>query len=168
MHPSKLKNAQTIATIFAAIAVPIVVAFAGWQIQRTISADSIKKDYVQMAVTILSQPNTDQNQQLRAWAVKVLNKNAPVPMSAEVVADMSQFVVVPASQWVSLLKGSPLLDPPLEPVEVKDRTVGALLENHMENMYRCKINSAAQAGLQELIKGWIEADSKSTRQQDGT
>ena len=158
MQLSRLKAAQAIATIFATVAVPIVVAFASWQIQQTVSSNSIKKDYVQMAVTILSQPDTEKNRQLRTWAVQVLNKNSSVPMSAEVASDMSQLVIVPTSQWVSVLKGSPLLKPPLEPVDAKDGRIGTLLENHNENMYRCRVNTATLLGLQHLINDWIELD----------
>lgn len=160
MQRSKLKTAQMLATIFATVAVPIVVAFASWQIQKTISADSLKKDYVQMAANILSQPSTEKNQQLRAWAIEILNKNSSVPMTPAVASEMSQIVIIPSQQWVSALKGSKLLDPPLPPIEMEKGKLSSVIENYGENTYRCKVNAATLSGLQSLIKSWIEQDAK--------
>lgn len=84
VRPAPLKDvnferAKNIATIFSAIAIPIVLTIAGYFIQKQITNDSLKKDYVGIAAGILKDDAKVQEPDLRAWAVKVLDDNSPVP-----------------------------------------------------------------------------------------
>lgn len=64
------------------IAIPFVIAYGGWQIQKSLQDQSIRRDYVQLAVSILKDTDTtSENLQLRNWAVELLNKNSPVPLN---------------------------------------------------------------------------------------
>jgi hypothetical protein len=76
-----LERAKNIATIFSAIAIPIVLTIAGYLIQRQLADDSLKKDYVGIATGILKENPANQEPELRTWAVKVLDENSPVPFS---------------------------------------------------------------------------------------
>lgn len=84
----KLERAKTIATIFSTIAVPVVLAGAGYFIQRSIADDGLKKDYVAIAAGILKEKPEAQEPELRAWAVKVLDENSPVPFSKKAKAGL--------------------------------------------------------------------------------
>ena len=76
-----LERAKNMATIFSAIAIPIVLTIAGYLIQRQLTDDSLKKDYVGIATGILKENPANQEPDLRTWAVKVLDENSPVPFS---------------------------------------------------------------------------------------
>lgn len=78
---NNLERAKNIATIFSAIAIPIVLTIAGYFIQRQITDDSLKKDYVGIATGILKDDSKNQEPELREWAIKVLDDNYPVPFS---------------------------------------------------------------------------------------
>lgn len=73
----------------AAWAVPIVVAVVGSWIQLTISDDSNRKDYVAIAVGVLSQPPAERGSDgkrdpAREWAVKILGEYSPVAFTEAV------------------------------------------------------------------------------------
>ena len=57
-----------------------MLAIGGWNIQKTITQQSVSKDYVQIAVSILTQPKSNNPDQelIRYWAVDLLNENSPV------------------------------------------------------------------------------------------
>ena len=55
----------------------------GYKVQTTIAQQGLNKDYVQVAVSILREPVTDKNRDLRGWALAVMDKTAPVPLSPE-------------------------------------------------------------------------------------
>lgn len=77
-----LKIWQTRASIFAAVAVPIIVAIFGVLIQSQISSNSIKKDFVAMALEIIKAPSDEQSSEMRQWAIEMLNSNSPIPFSS--------------------------------------------------------------------------------------
>ncbi len=75
------ERAKNLATIVSAIAIPIVLALAGYFVQRELSNEGLKKDYVGIAAGILKEDAAKQEPELRTWAVKVLDDNSPVPFS---------------------------------------------------------------------------------------
>lgn len=75
------ERAKNIATIVSAIAIPIVISISGYFIQKQISDDGLKKDYVGIAASILKEDAKKQEPDLRSWAVKILEENSPVPFS---------------------------------------------------------------------------------------
>jgi hypothetical protein len=82
-NQSRLERIQSIASIASSIAIPLVLAVAGYFVQRQISDDGIKKDYVSIATGILRDKSDGQDPALRDWAVTVLAKYSPVTFSAE-------------------------------------------------------------------------------------
>jgi len=107
MRPLQLKDAnferaKNIATIFSAIAIPIVLTIAGYFIQKQITTDSLKKDYVGIAAGILKDDAKLQEPDLRAWAVKVLDDNSPVPFSKKAKDSLisGTYIVVPGPAWL--------------------------------------------------------------------
>lgn len=99
---------RTIGTLL----LPIAIAWAGWEIQSEISESSLKKDYVAIAVGVLSSTDEKQDRALRKWAVEVLEKNSPVGFSTEVKGSLedgtttlgSKSIWIPAPQAGDQLK----------------------------------------------------------------
>lgn len=80
MNQESLNKWQSIASIAASVAIPIVLAFVGYIVQAKISTEGIRKDYVQIAISILKE---GQDEELRKWAVEVLDENSPIPFSKD-------------------------------------------------------------------------------------
>lgn len=76
------------ARILSLIAIPVVLAILGGLIQATLSRNTVSRDYVQMAITILTADKTKTPPELRSWAVDLLNKNSPIKFSDVVVAQL--------------------------------------------------------------------------------
>jgi hypothetical protein len=73
---------EAVAKGLGVVAIPFVIGYAGQLVQRQVADEGLKKDYVQIAVSILNRENpTGQEKDVRRWAVKVLDKLAPVPMT---------------------------------------------------------------------------------------
>lgn len=150
-----LSRVQAWATICAAVVIPLVVAFFGWQIQSRLSDDSLKKDYVRMAIEILANPQTKDNESLRMWATQILEKNSPVPFTTAVRDDFLKggLVYVPVIP-PSLLK-SPLMEgpKPWKYIDKKDPiTNGDLLENYFENKAMFEQNAIMLQYLQQVLR----------------
>lgn len=83
----RLEKGVLIAQIFSLVAIPIVLAAVGYWVQRTLQNQQIERDYVNLAVSMLkSNVKDDTPPELKAWAVRLLNKNSPVPLDQEEVA----------------------------------------------------------------------------------
>jgi len=72
--------------IISAIAIPIVIAIGGWWIQNSITRQSISKDYVALAISVLEKPKAEIDQSLRDWAVDLLNEYAPSKFPADTIS----------------------------------------------------------------------------------
>lgn len=97
----KLERIKSLATIFSAIAIPIVLTVAGYFIQRQLSSEGIRKDYVGIATAILKEKAEGQEPELRKWAVKILDENAPIPFSKKAKDSLLSGVVVAAGPaWI--------------------------------------------------------------------
>jgi hypothetical protein len=85
-----LSRWQSIASIGASIAIPLILAIFGYLVQNQIASEGLRKDYVQIAISILKENPTAQEKDLRAWAVKVLDENSPIPFSANVKTSLEK------------------------------------------------------------------------------
>src|SRR5690348_428741 len=81
MNNESLVKWQAIASITSSIAVPLILAVVGYIVQDKISTEGLRKDYVQIAISILKER---QDEDLRKWAVEVLDQNATIPFSKDV------------------------------------------------------------------------------------
>ena len=72
------------ARILSLIAIPVVIAIIGAVIQATLSRSTVSRDYVQLAVSILTTDKTKTPQELREWAVDLLDANSPTKFSKDV------------------------------------------------------------------------------------
>jgi hypothetical protein len=80
---------EQIAKILALIAIPALIAIGGWIIQHSISLQSVNKDYVQLAVSILTKSDEEVAPSLRNWAVELLNDKSTVKFSPEVATELA-------------------------------------------------------------------------------
>ena len=88
---------EAVAKGLGVVAIPFVIGYAGQLVQRQVADEGLKKDYVQIAVSILNRENpTGQDNDVRRWAVKVLDKLAPVPMT-----DATK-LTLESSSWAAL------------------------------------------------------------------
>jgi hypothetical protein len=77
---------DVLSRIMSAIAIPAVIAIGGWYIQDFTTRQSISKDYVTLAISILEKPKSKEDSGLRDWAVDLLDHNAPIKLPAATVA----------------------------------------------------------------------------------
>lgn len=75
-----LKVVAQIASVISSITIPLVLAGIGFLVQRSFSEAGLKKDYVQISLAILKEQPTKDNEELREWAITVLDSNSPVPI----------------------------------------------------------------------------------------
>lgn len=143
-----LNKFQTLATIISLLATPIIVAVVGWNVQSSISNESIKKDYVQIAIEILKSPEKQKDDEMRKWAVAVLDKNSPIPFSKDLRNNLekgAQRIYAPFMSPPDLLMAPPLLiEPP------KGRSFGDTTLALVETVGRCRENSLKL----ELLQKW--------------
>jgi WD40 repeat protein len=84
--PDPLAAAESISRIAAAVAIPIVIAIGGWWIQNSITGQSISKDYVLLAISVLEKPKDEIDQGIRDWAVDLIDATSPTKFSQETIA----------------------------------------------------------------------------------
>jgi len=80
---------EQFAKIASLIAVPIIIGIGSWLIQNALSRRSVNQDYVQLAVSILTNSDENIDQSLRSWAVELMNQNSPVEFSDAIAKKLS-------------------------------------------------------------------------------
>jgi hypothetical protein len=103
---SWLDIVETVSRILSIAAIPIVLAIGGWLIQRRLQDQSIRRDYVNLALTILQRPDTSMiSPEIREWAVDLLSENSPTKLNPKAIKNLkSGLVTLPSLRFV----GSPL------------------------------------------------------------
>ena len=86
--PTFWEKAERAAKIVSLVGIPAVVALFGWIIQQSLADKTVNKNYVQIAVSILSDPETASDSGLREWAVELLNKTSPTKFSASAAEEL--------------------------------------------------------------------------------
>src|SRR5882757_4762670 len=74
--------------LIALVAIPVVLAFAGWWVQAQLAKNVAKQEYVKIAVSILTVKMDDKNQPLRDWAVNLLNEHSSVKLTSDAIAKL--------------------------------------------------------------------------------
>jgi hypothetical protein len=79
-----LERLESISRIVSAVAIPTVIGIGTWVIQVTLSSQSVSKDYVSLAISILEKDSKSGSEDgLKSWAVDLLNKTSPVPLDPD-------------------------------------------------------------------------------------
>jgi hypothetical protein len=107
---------ERISRMASIAAIPVVLAIGGWIIQRQLQNQTVSREYVQLALTILQSP--DQSKvppELREWAVDLLNDNSPTKLNAKAMANLkSGTVTLPSFSFVPSSTLTPELKTELE------------------------------------------------------
>ena len=84
-NTSKWETAERISKALSMIAIPVVLAIGGWFIQQRLQDQTLNRDYVQLAVSILKEPqDSKMDGEMRTWAVQLLNDNSPTKFNPHV------------------------------------------------------------------------------------
>ncbi|MGY2263492.1 hypothetical protein [Pseudomonas sp. SDO5561_S422] len=92
---SRLEQIQSVASIASSIAIPVVLAVAGYFVQRQIADDGIKKDYVSMATNILREKQVELDPALRTWAVEVITLYSPIKFTPDAARGLERLNLPP-------------------------------------------------------------------------
>lgn len=90
MDNAKLKTIETIAKIFSLVAIPVVVALVTILVNSRSTTQSIKQEYVRLAIELLKEPAATQDQDLRAWAVQLMKQNSPVQLPEQLARKLQK------------------------------------------------------------------------------
>src|SRR5215469_6869999 len=109
-------TADKLSRIFALVAVPVIVAVGGWVIQRRLQKQTVSRDYVQLAVNILENPDKSKvPPELREWAVDLLSENSPTKLNAKAIRTLkSGEITLPSFRFVPSAALTPVLQAQLE------------------------------------------------------
>lgn len=171
MRASTLRTIQAIVTMVATIAVPVVLGVVGWQVQASIARQTVQKDFVQMALGIITKPPAKGDERLRQWAVEVLDKNAPVPFTKALREELIHGASIKDGKIVGVRLVSQILDTDMmkhKPLpwivppghENSGPTVEDLVENYAANHLRAENNRVTLEALQGLIRDTAEVEAK--------
>ena len=107
-----LDTVEKLSRILSIAAIPVVLAVGGWLIQRQLQDQTIRRDYVQLALSILQNPDPSKvPPEIREWAVDLLSENSPTKLNVQAIKSLksgaitlSGFNFVPSSALTPELK----------------------------------------------------------------
>jgi hypothetical protein len=87
MEPPKNKDIwdkiPAVSALLASVLVPIVLAVIGNAYTNAVKQSENKVKYTELAISILKDKPSQETQDVRAWAIDVINQYSGVPMSAK-------------------------------------------------------------------------------------
>ena len=169
MNQEALIKWQSIASILASIAIPLILAIVGYFVQDKMSSEGLRKDYVQIAISILKER---QDEELRKWAVNVLDENSPIPFSKGVRTKLEKGIVfVPVAVACSRFPDPPeaaTRDPGKWLIETEKQKLlmGDLkVDDVIKNYERCDRNAIDLETLQKWLRAMQASDRELHRNQ---
>ncbi len=111
-----LDTAEKVSRTLSSAAIPLVLGLGGWWVKRQLQNQSVRRDYVQLALTILQNPDTSKvSPELREWAVDLLNESSPIKLKATAMQSLkSGSVTLPSFSFVPSSALTPSLKETLE------------------------------------------------------
>lgn len=88
--PSIWKKAQTVSTIIASVLIPIVIAFIGHIVNQSIKNNELSLSYIELAVGILKDEPKPGTENLRAWAIDVVNNYSSVKLTTDAKKELRE------------------------------------------------------------------------------
>ena len=85
---SKWEAIERVSKTLSIAAIPIVLAVGGWVLQERLQDQTVSRDYVQLAVTILKEPNSSKD--MKSWAVLLLNAHSATKFTPEKSKSLSE------------------------------------------------------------------------------
>jgi hypothetical protein len=163
---SRWEKAQTMATIFSLVAVPVVLAVIGYFFNTALKEREVQGKFVELAVAILKEPPQEQTRPLRTWATKVIDQYSGVPLSAETKGALVDKLTLPPFPHWGPYFGYDLDDPEvplvylgyylpdfkgkLDPSEKRDRIASALRRFQQE--HGLPVTGEADAKTLQLLR----------------
>jgi hypothetical protein len=90
--PPWLDLIERLAKLAAIVAIPVVIpialAFYSAKVQEGAQKESINRDYVQLAVSILKEKKEDMSPELRNWATDLLTEHSPTKFAPNVITGL--------------------------------------------------------------------------------
>ncbi|MEB3231175.1 MAG: hypothetical protein VKJ64_09205 [Leptolyngbyaceae bacterium] len=71
--PASWQKVQILSNLIASILIPTVIAIVGNVVNTSLKDQELKLSYIQLATAILNEKPTSENQNLRQWAVDIVN-----------------------------------------------------------------------------------------------
>ncbi len=84
------KKAKVVFTIIGAILIPLLIAFIANLVNSSIKERELSLSYVKLAVEILQQEPKSETQNLRKWAIDVVNNYSTVKLSNEAIKELEK------------------------------------------------------------------------------
>jgi len=82
---SNWETLERILKTLSIVAIPVVLGVGSWIIQARLQNQTVSRDYVQLAVSILKEPKASNiDPEMRTWAVELLNENSPTKFNKQV------------------------------------------------------------------------------------
>jgi hypothetical protein len=149
-YSSPWETIERISKTLSMLAIPVVLAFGGWVIQQRLQNQTVSRDYVQLAVSILKEPQTaNVDPQMRTWAVQLLNDNSPTKFNSQVFEQLkSGAAQLPESFNVTQVA------PPLASTSVSPRADAAEAELKGFDLLISKDAEAALQAFASAEKLW--------------
>ena len=98
-------NWQKYVQIASLIAIPFVIGVGGFVSDHYLQGATLKRDYIQLAVQILQNPNK-QNPGLRKWAIKLIDNYAEIKLESDLVEKLKKGEVLWPSEIAKPLLSS--------------------------------------------------------------
>jgi hypothetical protein len=86
---------SNITTAIATVVIPVVLAYLGHIFSKAIKEKDLSARYIELAVGILKQAPTPNNQNLRKWAVDLINAYSKVPIDERIAKEFADFQIQP-------------------------------------------------------------------------
>src|SRR5260221_5804301 len=86
---------NAISGLIAAVGIPLVLALVGHLYTNALKEREIQSRFVELALNILKELPSENNRNLRDWALKVVNKYSGVPLGAEAQKDLVENISLP-------------------------------------------------------------------------
>lgn len=102
MKKYKLDIWLKITQMVSMLLIPLVIAFIGWRVQKSISDSNTQKDYIAIAVNILNDPMRVNEPDLKKWATNIIVKYSPIEFTPEAKSQLSP-------DMIHMLDNHPLL-----------------------------------------------------------
>jgi len=90
-NESKWDRLKAISSLLASVLIPLVILIGGNSFSQAIKEKEMKLRYVELAVQILQQEPSEDNKEVRNWAIKLINSHSEIPMSEETTKELEKF-----------------------------------------------------------------------------
>jgi len=87
---SSWDKVEKISKIISFVGIPLVIALLGMSFNKQQLKETVNKDFVNIAIRILSDPNVRSDRKLRKWATEMVNLTAPIPLPKDVTNKLNK------------------------------------------------------------------------------